>query len=178
MSHVNNIPFSNDSINRRGFTLVEMVLVVGIMAIMAMFTIPMIQDGRSSGVKAAAGILQSDLERAQVMAMAHPDTRIGLQFDADGGGWKIVDADAPSTPLLDEFSGAPISIRLGQGRGQVAEGVQVQTSGVTGNLLVFGSLGGLETPGDSRLLTLRNEANEHTLRISPATGWITVVEAQ
>jgi len=178
MKHVNKTRFSNQSDRCRGFTLIEMVLVVGIMAIMAMFTIPMIQDGRSSGVKAAAGILQSDLERAQVMAMAHPDTRIGLQFDADGGGWKIVDADAPSTPLLDEFSGAPISIRLGQGRGQVAEGVQVQTAGLSGNLLVFGALGGLEIPGDPRLLKLHNESHERTLSISPATGWITVVEAE
>ena len=75
-------------------------------------------------------------------------------------------------------SGAPISIRLGQGRGQVAEGVEVLTSGVAGNMLVFGALGGLEMPGDPRLLTLRNEANERTLRISPATGWITLVDPE
>ena len=164
--------------HRCGFTLVELVIVVGIMVIMAMFTFPMIQDGRSSGVKAATSILQSDLERAQVMAMAHPDTRIGIQFDSDGGGWKIVNADSPGSALLDEFSGSPISIRLGQARGQVAEGVQIQTTGLSGNLLVFGALGGLELPGDPRLLTLWNESHERTLQVSPATGWISIVQVE
>tara|TARA_B100001059_G_scaffold197620_1_gene203142 strand:+ start:475 stop:1011 length:537 start_codon:yes stop_codon:yes gene_type:complete len=162
--------------HRRAFTLVELMVVVAILMTMAMFTIPMIQDGRSSGVNAAAGILQSDLERAQVMAMSHPDKRVGLQIDADGGGWSIVDADFPSTPLLDEFSGAPISIRLGKGRGQVADGVQIQGDEASGNLLVFGALGGLELPGNPRLLTLRNESHERSLRVSPATGWISIVQ--
>ena len=155
---------------RPGFTLIELMVVVAILMTMAMFTIPMIQDGRSSGVNAAAGILQSDLERAQVMAMARPDTRVGLQIDADGGGWSIVDADSPSTPLLDEFTGSPISIRLGEGRGQVADGVRIQPDDASANLLVFGPLGGLEVPGNPRLLTVRNESNERTLSISPATG--------
>lgn len=161
---------------RPGFTLIELMVVVAILMTMAMFTIPMIQDGRSSGVNAAAGILQSDLERAQVMAMARPDTRVGLQIDADGGGWSIVDADSPSTPLLDEFTGSPISIRLGEGRGQVADGVRIQPDDASANLLVFGPLGGLEVPGNPRLLTVRNESNERTLSISPATGWISLVQ--
>ena len=165
----------NSHVDHRGFTLVELIVVVAIMATMAMFTIPMIQDGRSGGVKAAANILRSDLERAQVMAMARPDMRVGVQFDADGGGWRIINAEAPSTPLMDEINGTPISIRLGEGRGQVAEGVKVQTSGLTSGMLVFGSLGGLEIPGEPRILILQNESHEQMVSISPATGWITLV---
>ena len=160
--------------HRYGFTMLEMVMVIMVIGLMALFATPLIRNGQAGSVNAAAAMLRSDLERAQVMALAHPDLRIGVQFDADGGGWQLVDADAPSTPLLDEVNGSPISLRLGKGRGQVAYGVQLEHSTLPMNLLVFDALGGLETPGQPKLVTLRNEAHEATLKISASTGWITI----
>ena len=159
---------------RRGFTMIEMIMVVMLIGLMTLFAVPMIRDGKPGNVHAAAVILRSDIERAQVMALAHPDQRIGIHFDDDGGGWQLVDADAPTAPLLDEINGNPIAIRLGHGRGQVAHGVLVDHSSLTGNVLVFDALGGLETPGPARQLTLRNESHETILKISSSTGWITI----
>ncbi|MEE2906949.1 MAG: prepilin-type N-terminal cleavage/methylation domain-containing protein [Planctomycetota bacterium] len=157
-----------------GFTLMEMLLVVMVMSMLALFAIPMIRDGRPAAVHAAATMLRSDLERAQIMALAHPDQRIGLKFDTDGGGWHLVDADKPSIVLQDEFSGQPISLRMGTGRGQVAHGVQLDPTGLEQDLLVFDALGGLEVPGPPTLLRLRNDDHTAAVQISASTGWITI----
>ena len=164
--------------SRHGFTMIEMIMVVMVIGLMALFAAPMIRDGRPGAVHSAAAILRSDLERAQIMAMAHPDQRIGILFDADGGGWQLVDADTPTTPLLDELNGSPISLRLGKGRGQVAHGVSLEHSGLTQDVLVFDALGGLEIPGPPKRVILRNESHEATLRINASTGWITIEKSQ
>ena len=158
--------------------MVEMVMVVMLIGLMALFAVPMIRNGQPGSVHAAAVILRSDIERAQVMALAHPDQRIAVRFDSDGGGWQLVDADSPDTPLLDEINGSPISLRLGNGRGQVAQGVQLESTGLSQDLLVFDALGGLEIPGPPRLLKLRNESHATTVRISASTGWITIEDGE
>ncbi|MCH2132978.1 MAG: prepilin-type N-terminal cleavage/methylation domain-containing protein [Phycisphaerales bacterium] len=159
---------------RAGFTFIEIMMVVMIMATMAMFAVPMIRSSNAGALDAAARLLRSDLERAQVTAMACPDRRIGLRFDQDGGGWQLVDADAPGVALRDEYSGQPISIRLGQGRGQVAADVRLDPTGLAGEMLVFDPLGGLENPGPPARLRLRSDENTAAVRISAATGWITI----
>lgn len=151
-----------------------MLVVIMLLGTLALFAIPMIRDGSSGAVHAAATMLRSDLERAQVMALAHPDRRIGLRFDADGGGWQLVDADEPAAALLDEFNGQPIALRLGTGRGQVAQGVWLDPTGLNQDLLVFDTLGGLEIPGPPTLLRLRRDDHSAAVRISASTGWITI----
>ena len=159
---------------REAFTMIELMLVLAILATMAMLTIPMTRDHDSTSVQAAASILRSDLERAQSMAMAYPDRRIGLRFDDDGRGWSLVDAQAPSTPLLDEFSGQPVTIRLGKGRGHVAPDVEIQAS-LNDSLIVFDSLGGLENPGPPVILQLNRAEQTASVHVSSSTGWISIV---
>ena len=158
----------------RAFTMIELLLVLAILASMAMLTIPMARDHDSTSVEAAASILRSDLERAQSMAMAYPDRRIGLRIDDDGRGWSLVDAREPTTPLLDEFSGQPVKIRLGKGRGQVAPNVEVEAD-LNDSLLVFDSLGGLENPGPPVILQLNRAEKTASVRVSSSTGWISIV---
>ena len=160
---------------RKAFTMIELMLVLAILATMAMLTIPMVRDHDATSVQAAASILRSDLERAQSMAMAYPDRRIGLRFDDDGRGWSLIDAEAPSTPLLDEFSGQPVSIRLGVGRGHVAPDVEVH-AGLNDSLLVFDSLGGLENPGPPVILQLNRATQTASVRVSSSTGWISIIK--
>ena len=158
---------------RKAFTMIELMLVLAILATMAMLTIPMVRDQDANSVQAAASILRSDLERAQSMAMAYPDRRIGLRFDDDGRGWSLIDAEVPGTPLLDEFSGQPVAIRLGIGRGQVAQDVEIDSL-LNDHLLVFDSLGGLENPGPPVILQLNRSEQTASVRVSSSTGWISI----
>jgi prepilin-type N-terminal cleavage/methylation domain-containing protein len=154
--------------SRRGFTFIELMMVITLLAMLSIFAVPMNRDGSSLRVKAAATLLRSDLERAQIMAIAHPDQRIGLQLDASG--WSLVDADAAGPPLRDEFTGYPITLTLGSGRGQFAQGVQLESS----ELVIFNPLGGLWQPGPTKRLLLRCNDDTAVVRISPSTGWISI----
>ena len=158
---------------RQAFTMIELMLVLAVLASMAMLVIPMARDQHATSVQSAASILRSDLERAQSMAMAYPDRRIGLRFDDDGHGWSLIDAQSPDSPLLDEFSGQPVSIRLGVGRGQAAPDVEVTTP-LSDNLLIFDSLGGLENPGPPVILELDLAGKSASIRVSSSTGWISI----
>ncbi len=86
---------------RRGFTLIEMLLVLTILSIIAGIVLPMALASSAGLADSTARLLWSDLEHAQVLAVARPNTRVALQVDADGLGWRLVDLNAPETPLLD-----------------------------------------------------------------------------
>ena len=87
----------------------------------------------------------------------------------------MIDAQAPDSPLLDEFSGQPVAIRLGVGRGQAAPDVEVTTP-LSDNLLVFDSLGGLENPGPPVILQLDLAGKSESIRVSSSTGWISIAQ--
>ena len=159
--------------HHRAFTLVELLMVITISSMMTMLAVPLMSSGNAAAVRVAARILQSDLERAQLMAVAHPDRRIGLRIDDDGGGWSLVDVAAPDQPLSDDVTEKPIRLRFGRGRGQAVVTVHVETTW-HGGIVEFDHLGGLATPGPPLQIRLEDGPHSSTLRISASTGWISI----
>jgi len=160
----------------RGFTLIELMLVVVIMAVVGALTLPTVIEQDDGAADAAARVLGSDLEHAQLLALARPDRRIGLSIDADGRGWQIVDADNPTTPLQDalDASDTPrvLAVRCGEGRAAVATDASVEPAG---DIIVFDPLGGLEVPGGSdRVLTVSSGDAVRVVSVRPDTGFIAV----
>jgi prepilin-type N-terminal cleavage/methylation domain-containing protein len=158
----------------RGFTLLELMLVLGVLALVAALVMPMSVQGDSVTVNATARLLSSDLEHAQMLALSRPDRRIALAVDADGRGWRIVDADAPTVALVDTIDashqGRTLAVRCGEGRAALAIDALVSP---TGTMIVFDPLGGLETPGGPAR-ELRVEVRDATRLVSvdPDTGFV------
>ena len=160
---------------RRGFTFIELMVSVAIMAIVAVLLVPLGADTDQGRATAAVRLLASDLEHAQMLALSRPDVRVALHIDDDGGGWTIVDADDISVPLMDQFdeghNGRTLRVRLGEGRATVAASTLVSPAG---HLLVFTPLGGLEAVAPT-LKALSNTATAH-VQINTDTGFATLGE--
>jgi len=156
----------------RGFTFVELLVTMSILVIVTAMALPLATGSTRAATDAAARLLASDLEHAQMLALSRPDVRVALAIDADGTGWSIIDADAPGTPLEDKLDaahrGRPLRTVLGEGRAQVGTHVVVDAQ-AAGKTLVFTPLGGLET----RLPQVRMRSGEttSTLLVDADTGF-------
>ena len=162
---------------RRGFTLIEMLLVLTILSIIASIVLPMALASSAGLADSTARLLWSDLEHAQVLAIARPNTRVALQVDADGLGWRLVDLDAPGTPLLDAiddgYNARSLAVRFGHGRGAA---YQDTTVGPAGRAIVFDALGGLEIPGGpDQTLTVTGPLTTRIVVVNPDTGFVSVL---
>ena len=162
-------------VTRRGFTFIEVMVSVTIMAIVAVLLVPLGTQRDQGRATAAVRLLASDLEHAQMLALSRPNVRVGVHIDDDGGGWSIVDADNIDIPLMDQFddghNGRTLHVRLGEGRAVVTGSTLVSPAG---QLLVFTPLGGLE----SGIPTLKASADTATvnLNVNSDTGFASIVK--
>ncbi len=170
-------------VTRRGFTLIEVMVSVTIMAIVAVLLVPLGTQRDQGRVTAAVRLLASDLEHAQMLALSRPDLHVALLIDADGTRWSIVDADHPGTPLMDQLddthAGRSLQTVLGEGRAAVSEDVLVRRlDGIAlpeeGLELAFTSLGGLEVRAP-QLQASMGEATA-TLLVDTDTGFASIVD--
>jgi len=77
--------------NNTGFTLVEMMVVIGIVAILALITVPNIISWRpKAALSGAARILKADLELAKSRAIRDNAT-VTVTFDTASGTYRIID---------------------------------------------------------------------------------------
>jgi prepilin-type N-terminal cleavage/methylation domain-containing protein len=161
---------------RRGFTLIELMIVVVVLAVIAAAVIPTAMEQDSVIADTTARILSSDLEHAQMLAVSHPGLRVALIIDADGYGWRIADANTPLVPLIDSFDdghqGRSLAVRCGVGRASVCDGALISPAG---ELIVFDPLGGLEIPGgEHRTLSVAVGEADRLVTVDPDTGFITL----
>ena len=68
---------------RGGFTLVEILMVVTVVAVLAVMVAPSLQDDDRLRLLAASAVLTSDLEVAQVVNITDTDRSIVVCFDPD-----------------------------------------------------------------------------------------------
>jgi prepilin-type N-terminal cleavage/methylation domain-containing protein len=127
----------------RGFTLLEMLVVLTIVAALAAMAAPMLSDDSRLRVMAASSVLASDIELAQVMTISHPETPVVVRFDAEHAKYWLAYASDPETPLSREDTGQAYEITLGVGRARGADGVAFTIDGVSGETIAFGPHGGL-----------------------------------
>ncbi|MCH2141661.1 MAG: GspH/FimT family protein [Phycisphaerales bacterium] len=161
---------------RRGFSLTEVLVVIAIIAIFGAIMTPMVAASRTGMADTTARLLWSDLEHAQMLAIARPNTRVALEVDGDGGGWRIIDLDNPTVPLtdaLDSNSNArSLWVRLGEQRAVACEDVTISPSG---RQIIFDPLGGLNTPGGpDKTLTVTGPLAVRIIAVDPDTGFVSL----
>lgn len=161
---------------KRGMTILELMIAVVILAITSTLVLPLFLNQDEIMTTATARLLSSDLEHAQTLALSRPDQRIALAVDADGKGWRIVDADAPMVAIVDSYdqlhAGRTLAVRCGEGRALMSLGVTIAPFG---RVIVFDPLGGLEIPGaDNQNLTVQSGDMSSLVSVDSDTGFITL----
>jgi type IV fimbrial biogenesis protein FimT len=81
----------------RGFTLVELLIVVAIISIAALTAIPMMSSAASMQIRSAANMLAADLEYAKSLAISRAQN-FSVVFDAASDTYRIEDQDGNVLP--------------------------------------------------------------------------------
>jgi len=154
-----------------GFSLIELLTALAMMAVLAALVVPLLGDNDALRIDVARRLLISDLEHAQILAITNPEEAIGIVVDDDGQGWHIASLDDNSTPLYDSITGEPLEIDLGSGPASSADSVYIQTN-VVSNTISFNQYGGLSDFSQSIQLTLVSGEKSAMITVSPSTGTI------
>ena len=169
---------------RSAFTLVELLMVAAIAIMLAAMVLPQLQDTDGVHLIAAARMLRSDIELAQVMTISNPARPIVLRFelgDLDNDTffpeyWLATAAD-PETPITRPGTGTPYHVEFGAGPASDARGVTLAFTGLLGETLGFNPQGGVDVayaPGALAIKLFRPPDNRWIrLSISSITGTIT-----
>ena len=157
-----------------GFTLLDMLVTMAVMLIVAAIVLPgsAVGSDAQSRLLAAASIVASDLEFAQVQNITNPEEPVVVRFDVTQNRYWVAFADATETPMSRPDNGEPYEVRLGIGRAAAAAGAVLSVDGITSNTLKFNAQGGIDSLTNSPVITLDLEARWYTLTINPITGSI------
>ena len=161
----------------RGFTLVELVLVITILGILALVAVPSRNPADEVSLRAAARRLASDLRYAQGQSIARR-VRHGVRFDLGEKSYAVV-ATGRGEPIEDPAA-----------RGHALEVSFANTASAHGVTLVSASFNGLPevsfdyfgVPGDVSarelrrpgLVVLASGGLTATVEVAPGTGKVTV----
>jgi len=151
----------------RGFTIIEILIVVVILAIAAMTAIPMISSAGSIQVRSVANMIAADLEYAKSLAITKGQ-RFSVVFDTSVDSYRIEDQD-----------GTTILHPVKKGFDYV---IDFQDEGLEKADLTGAAFGGtpqvefdyLGSPDDGGTVTVQGGNTTLTISVEAVTGYITV----
>jgi prepilin-type N-terminal cleavage/methylation domain-containing protein len=154
----------------RGFTLIEALITVVIVAVAAGLAADLFRDTRLETLDAAVRIMRADLDYARASALASPSDPIVLRPTSGGTGYWLARASAPTTPITGP-NGA-IRVTFGEGRAETCPGVRLSLSG--GTELRFGPFGGVMDPVPTLAFSLLDGTERATVVPDAFTGDVSV----
>jgi len=175
---------------RRGYTLIELILVVTILGIAGALLVPNLSSRGDLDTQAAVRTLVADIAFAQSDALARQGYR-RVQFLPDGRGWALVQvedldelfdeatADYVVDPLNRGSAGNRCIVDLERGgRFSSVRVVSASFDGSTRDFFTFDELGGTVygsgLPGTGGTVVLASPEATYEVVLAPLTGKITV----
>lgn len=149
---------------KKGFSLIEILIVVVILGIAGMIAIPMIGSASSVQVDAAADTIASDLEYAKNMAITKQENywvvfnsdSYQLEKEVNGSGTVIMHPVNKKNYVIDYSS--------------LGSGITVTTD-FTNNSVKFDYMG---TPDSGGTVTVQAGTVSKEVKVEPVTGYISV----
>ena len=159
-----------------GFTLVEIIMVVVIIAIAAAITIPFAVSGADMQLRSAANIIASDLEYAKSMAISRGKI-YSVVFDTAAESYQIEDVNGVIAHPIKKGTSYVIDF-AGDNRTD-----QVDISSVdfdSTSTVKFDYLGspsnGSNNPLNSGTVNIQASGALMTINVEPVTGYITITQ--
>lgn len=159
---------------RRGYTLIEVLLVVAILGVVSAAVIPSMLSAGSMGVQAAARVIVADLMYAQNEAIAHQAPR-SVVFAVDENRYQVNDefGQALSLGWIDGESNNYIVDFDEDSRFRNITITAVELGGENNNQIEFDDLG---TPSVRGSITIEFDRRSYRINIEEFTGRITVTK--
>lgn len=157
---------------RPGYTLIEMLVVVTIIASLAGLGMDLMRPGDEERIRSAVSLLTRDVEWARSATLTDPDDPAAIHLSADGTGWFIARNSAPTVPLTGS-DGSPMQRTLGQGMSEVAADVHLRPSSASQRKIEFEPFGGVREAPASIEAYLPDSSSSCLITFEPGTGSIT-----
>jgi len=176
---------------RGGYTLIELIMVIGILGLAGAILVPHLVDQQSMTAQAAVRKVIADLSFAQSDALAHQEHR-RVHFYADGSGYCLYRPPAGNTHATfdagtADFINDPLAfsdyivIFSDDGRFDGVVITDIEIDG-TGDDIVYDPLGGTVqssgVPGIGGTLVIENNDDRFEISIAPFTGKLTVARIE
>ena len=150
-------PFRSNT-GPRGFSLIEMLVVIGILAITAIVTIPNVIAWRNGmQLRAAVNELRSDLESAKTRAVKENAT-VTVAFDPTAGQYRMTYLDQVANTILLKSQTLPAGVRI------ATENPTHTLDSLLGNQTSFSSRG---TAGACTIVLANQQGRTKSVGISP-----------
>jgi len=153
-----------------GFTLIEILVVLVVIAIAAAMVVTSANGTESAKASSAAKMIAMDLEYAQSIAVTHQDP-VTVTFSPDGESYSLTNS---SGPLTHPTSKSAYTTDFGSLGG--FENVDVVSAGFAGGQdVVFDELGTPDNGGD---VTVQVGSHTYQISVGAATGKVTVTRVE
>lgn len=160
----------------QGYTLLELLVVVALLAIIAALATPAFTAGNTAKARAAARALIADFAYAQSLSMGS-ETPVLINFSSDGAGYWAAFATDPAVPLRDPKTGKAFKRDFSQDIPHDLFGVRIASctqGGVPTALIQFGALGELAVAQDV-VVTMTCAGEDIRISFDSAMGSPTVL---
>ena len=150
-----------------GFTVIELLIVVVILAIVGLTALPMISSAGSVQIRSAANMISADLEYARSMAISRGQD-FSVEFDKDTESYWIED-QAGSVIWHPVKKGFKYIIDFrNDGR---LNSVDITNVSFNNDIVRFDCLG---SPDNGGTVILQADENTKTITVEPVTGFISI----
>lgn len=158
---------------RAGFSLLEMLAVVTILATLGMLVTPHLTDSHTTKLRSAAELLVADLEYAQAESIAHGDDLRVVVVNSTTT-YTLATAAAPSIPIIEPVTKRNCVVTFGSGRANMLSGVTISNYSLGGDTkLGFGMYGQLDQAANATI-TLSCGGSTCIVTYNATTGQATI----
>ena len=152
----------------RGFTLIEIMIVLALMAIAVLLAAPIMTSGAGVQIRAATNMIAADLEYAKSMAISRGQN-FSVVFDKNAESYRILDQNNDVIPH-------PVNIGFDyvvdfQNDGRLNK---VNIADVNFNMTSRVQFGSLGSPDNGGTISLEARGMTATVMVEPLTGFISI----
>lgn len=159
---------------RWGFTIIELLIAMTLMAIVFGLALPMIGNAGSLKLQEAAKMLAADIELAQNESIAHADDTRLIKFDTTTHRYWIAAASAADTPITDLVRNEPFLVEFGTGRASGISGVTIQAVSLGGDSVLRFDAYGTPDQTSNATITLAGGSATMTVQVAAGSGEVTI----